>query len=135
MCVIVLLILSLSLDFLLKYVISFKLLTLQIQGEEREVILFSTLLAPRHATKTTTSKPNNKSKSSSKKDDSESDESDDGFDPLESLEEVNTNSDGEDSDEDNNFNSHKRAAPVRALGLSYSTLAHAHGERLLNVRY
>mmetsp|Transcript_45265 Transcript_45265/g.58007 ORF Transcript_45265/g.58007 Transcript_45265/m.58007 type:complete len:1176 (-) Transcript_45265:197-3724(-) len=139
----------------------------QIQGEEREVILFSTLLGPRQAAKSSSSsqeklkqKKNKKEKTrydqdSDTNDDSDheeqggGDEEDDEFDPLDQLEESTGRGFGNggsysDSDSENDdmnefgvtpakHHSRHQAAPIRNLGLSYSTLAHAHGERLLNV--
>ncbi len=102
------------------------------------MILFSTLLAPRHAI----------GESNDQRSEDE--------DLLEALEELREDEDdesgeanfGESESEDEDEGPAKKyrggdksvfkarvrkAAPVRALGLSYSTLAHFHGERLLNV--
>lgn len=161
----------------------------QIQGEERDVILFSTLLAPKTATKETVVEASKGSNGSDDSDAGEDDEDDeDLLDKLEesgetSEEEEEEASDEDDFDDDSSRSSNEKGSKTssglgsvsgrrtaipasaakakkskkknlinqrprsrsrsrspqqssggtRSLGLSYSTLAHAHGERLLNV--
>jgi hypothetical protein len=168
----------------------------QIQGEERDVILFSTLLAPKTATKEVAVEASKEINDSDDRD-QEGDDDDDDDDLLDKLEESGETSEEEDDDDDeasdeDDFDdassrsnkekdgkmnsasvgasgrrlavpssaakakkskkktlsaSHQRprsrsrsrsppqqpSGGTRSLGLSYSTLAHAHGERLLNV--
>ena len=169
----------------------------QIQGEERDVILFSTLLAPKTATKEVAVEASKEINDSDDRDQEGDDDDDDDDDLLDKLEESGETSEEEDDDDDeasdeDDFDdassrsnkekdgkmnsasvgasgrrlavpssaakakkskkktlraSHQRprsrsrsrsppqqpSGGTRSLGLSYSTLAHAHGERLLNV--
>ena len=161
----------------------------QIQGEERDVILFSTLLAPRTAAKEDvagTSEVHGDPRNGDSDEGEESEEGEGEVDLLDKLEELEAASEEDASDEDDDEEADEESAEEeatsvlaarpshgaqgsatggrrraalasdakkkkarrprsrsrspqqpaggsRALGLSYSTLAHAHGERLLNV--
>ena len=90
----------------------------QIQGEEREIILLSMLLAPRR-------------QSGQAMDTADDEEGVDIFDQLEAQAAPEDDTGGEDA------NDGPAAAPARsaptAQRFQYSTIAHAHGDRLLNV--
>ena len=91
----------------------------QIQGEEREIILLSMLLAPR--------------RQASQNFDSQDDD-EEGVDIFDQLEAGAAEGAPEDSDEE--APPAAAAAPTRAATaqrFQYSTIAHAHGDRLLNV--
>jgi hypothetical protein len=162
----------------------------QIQGEERDVILFSTLLAPRTAAKEVVAVASEVRGGGRNGDSDEGEGSEEGegeADLLDKLEELEAASEEDASDEDDDEEAGEESAEeeeatsvlaarpshgaqgsatggrrraaltsdakkkktrrprsrsrspqqpaggTRALGLSYSTLAHAHGERLLNV--
>ncbi|KAJ8601758.1 hypothetical protein CTAYLR_006759 [Chrysophaeum taylorii] len=100
----------------------------RIQGEERDVILFSTLLAPRNGGPV---------QASTRKKQRTKDETT--AEPWDALEEISSSSDDEEGGErrrkattttSNRRAQHRsRASAIR----HYSTLTHAHGHRLLNV--
>jgi len=96
----------------------------RIQGEEREIILFSTLLTPRDTSESTIDQEKQNAR----------DKSD--IDPWDALEEID--SEESSSDEEENCQSVRRTRNRRKNTRHhhvrhYSTLTHAHGHRLLNV--
>ncbi|KAJ1461792.1 hypothetical protein M885DRAFT_239904 [Pelagophyceae sp. CCMP2097] len=119
----------------------------RIQGEEREVILFSTLLAPKDQGATKAKTPARPRRMRGSDDDSDADGSaaaprdDDAIDALEELDDSDDSDDGEDGAVLVRKNAgaptpsrKRRPAARRPQGARhYSTLTHAHGHRLLNV--
>lgn len=95
-----------------------------VQGEERDIVLFSTLLAPRSAAPLSAKKANKRHPRS------EQDANSLGA-AWDALEEVTSSS--ESDDDARTISRSRRARRAGSTIRHYSTLTHAHGHRLLNV--